>query len=102
MSGGLVVRDGGYGRVVARSRRRAHEVDAGLRLKQIVVLHAVGLAFARERYQPRRVYLHVAEFNERARRIYERAGFVVVSRHARSFERFGEVPFLTMAEDVGA
>jgi RimJ/RimL family protein N-acetyltransferase len=61
-----------------------------------------GLAFAHERYEPRRVVLHVAEFNERARRVYERAGFVVVSRHVRSFERFGEVPFLTMAEDVGA
>ena len=58
-----------------------------------------GLAFARERYEPRRVFLHVAEFNERARRVYERAGFRVVSRHVRSFERFGEVPFLTMAED---
>ena len=57
-----------------------------------------GLAFARERYEPRRVYLHVAEFNERARRVYERAGFEVVSRHVRSFERFGDVPFLTMAE----
>ena len=57
-----------------------------------------GLEFARERYEPRRVYLHVAEFNERARRVYERAGFVVVSRHVRSFERFGDVPFLTMAE----
>jgi [ribosomal protein S18]-alanine N-acetyltransferase len=60
-----------------------------------------GLEFARERYEPRRVYLHVAEFNERAHRIYERAGFEVVSRHVRSFERFGEVPFLTMAKDEG-
>ena len=42
----------------------------------------------------------MAEFNERARRVYERAGFEVVSRHVRSFERFGEVPFLTMAERV--
>jgi RimJ/RimL family protein N-acetyltransferase len=57
-----------------------------------------GLEFARERYAPRRVYLHVAEFNERARKVYERGGFEVVSRHMRSFERFGEVPFLTMAE----
>lgn len=61
-----------------------------------------GLAFARERYEPRHVYLHVAEFNERARRVYERAGFEVVSRHVRSFERFGEVPFLTMAEPARA
>ena len=58
-----------------------------------------GLAFAHERYVPRRVFLHVAAFNERARRVYERAGFRVVSRHVRSFERFGEVPFVTMAED---
>jgi RimJ/RimL family protein N-acetyltransferase len=57
-----------------------------------------GLAFGRERYRPRRVFLHVAAFNERARRVYERAGFRVVSSHVRSFERFGEVPFLTMAD----
>ena len=57
-----------------------------------------GLAFARERYRPQRVYLHVAEFNERARRVYERAGFSVVSSHVRTFDRFGEVEFLTMAE----
>ena len=59
-----------------------------------------GLAFARERYRPRRVLLHVAAFNERARRVYERAGFRVVSSHVRTFERFGEVPFLTMAQDT--
>ena len=57
-----------------------------------------GLAFARERYGPRRVYLHVAEFNERARRVYERAGFSVVSSHVRTFDRFGDVPFLTMVD----
>ena len=57
-----------------------------------------GLAFARERYEPRQVYLHVAEFNERARIVYERAGFRVVSSHVRSFERFGDVPFLTMTD----
>ncbi len=57
----------------------------------------LGLEYAHERYHPRRVYLHVAEFNERARKVYERAGFEIVSRHTRTFERFGEVPFLTMA-----
>jgi RimJ/RimL family protein N-acetyltransferase len=59
-----------------------------------------GLAFAHERYRPARVYLHVAEFNERARLVYERAGFRVVSSHVRSFEKFGDVVFLTMAEEV--
>jgi [ribosomal protein S18]-alanine N-acetyltransferase len=84
------------------------DLDYGLGLRPDLVGHGLGLefflaglAYARERYRPRRVYLHVAEFNERARRVYERAGFEVVSRHVRSFERFGEVPFLTMAEPGG-
>jgi ribosomal-protein-alanine N-acetyltransferase len=81
------------------------DLDYGLGLRPDLVgqglgleFFLAGLAFAREHYQPRRVYLHVAEFNERAWKVYERAGFEVVSRHVRSFERFGEVPFLTMAE----
>jgi [ribosomal protein S18]-alanine N-acetyltransferase len=73
---------------------RPDRVGQGLGLK----FFRLGLEYAHERYRPRRVYLHVAEFNERARKVYERAGFEVVSRHVRSFERFGEVPFLTMAE----
>ena len=86
---------------------RPPDLDYGLGLRPDLVgrglgleFFRAGLEFARERYRPRRVFLHVAEFNERARRVYERAGFTVVSRHVRSFERFGEVPFLTMAEDV--
>jgi RimJ/RimL family protein N-acetyltransferase len=82
------------------------DLDYGLGLRPDLVGRGHGLAFfraglefARKRYEPRRVFLHVAEFNERARRVYERAAFRVVSRHVRSFERFGEVPFLTMAED---
>ena len=81
------------------------DLDYGLGLRPDLVgqglgleFFLAGLAYAREHYRPRRVYLHVAEFNERAKRVYERAGFEVVSRHVRSFERFGEVPFLTMAE----
>ena len=57
-----------------------------------------GLDFAHARYRPRHVYLHVAEFNDRARIVYERAGFVVVGSHVRSLGDFGDVPFLTMAE----
>ena len=81
------------------------DLDYGLGLRPDLVgqglgleFFLAGLAFARERYRPRRVYLHVAEFNERARKVYERAGFVEVSRHVRSFERFGDVVFVTMAE----
>lgn len=57
-----------------------------------------GLAFAHERFRPANVYLHVAAFNERARRLYERVGFREVSTHVRTFERFGDVPFVTMVE----
>ena len=60
-----------------------------------------GLAFAEHRYRPRRVVLSVAEFNQRARRVYQKAGFRVVSRHVRTFDRFGDVPFVTM-ELVGS
>jgi len=81
------------------------ELDYGLGLRPDLVGQGLGLEFfragldfAHERYRPRRVYLHVAEFNERARKVYERAGFVEVSRHVRSFERFGDVVFVTMAE----
>jgi ribosomal-protein-alanine N-acetyltransferase len=81
------------------------DLDYGLGLRPDLVgqglgldFFLAGLAFARRRYRPQRVFLHVAEFNERARRVYERAGFCVVSSHVRTFERFGEVPFLTMAD----
>jgi RimJ/RimL family protein N-acetyltransferase len=83
------------------------DLDYGLGLRPDRVGQGLGLEFFRQglkyahaHYQPRRVYLHVAEFNERAQKVYERAGFEVVSRHVRSLERFGEVPFLTMAESV--
>jgi len=81
------------------------DLDYGLGLRPDLVgrrlgleFFRAGLDFARERYRPRRIYLHVAEFNERARKVYERAGFVEVSRHVRSFERFGDVVFLTLAQ----
>lgn len=64
-------------------------------------LHA-GLAFGRRLYGARKVVLDVAAFNERARMVYERAGFRVVGRHTRTFERLGDVEFVDMELDEGA
>jgi RimJ/RimL family protein N-acetyltransferase len=56
-----------------------------------------GLEFARQRYGPRRMVLDVAAFNERARRVYQRAGFVETGRHAVTDSRHGTVEFVDMA-----
>ena len=57
-----------------------------------------GLEFGRARYRPAVVRLYVAAFNERAIKVYERAGFREVGRHVRTFERWGDVEFITMDE----
>ena len=41
-----------------------------------------GLDFARQRFRPQRFYLTVAAFNNRARTVYERAGFTRVGTTA--------------------
>jgi len=55
-----------------------------------------GLEFGRERYVPGRVRLFVAAFNERAIKVYERAGFCETGRHMRTFARWGDVEFVNM------
>jgi RimJ/RimL family protein N-acetyltransferase len=60
-----------------------------------------GVEFGRSRFRPKRIILAVAAFNERARIVYERAGFRVVGRHVRHFERWGDVEFLDMEEAGG-
>jgi [ribosomal protein S18]-alanine N-acetyltransferase len=55
-----------------------------------------GMAFARARYAPREFRLSVATFNERAIRVYERAGFAGVRTYDHATA--GRVyPFLEMA-----
>jgi ribosomal-protein-alanine N-acetyltransferase len=58
-----------------------------------------GLEFGRERYSPARVRLFVAAFNERAIKVYERAGFRETGRHMRTFARWGDVEFVNMEEN---
>lgn len=58
-----------------------------------------GVAFAHARFPGRRVTLNVAAFNERAITVYERAGFRRTGEHVRTFDRWGEVPFVEMEEE---
>jgi [ribosomal protein S18]-alanine N-acetyltransferase len=60
-----------------------------------------GTDFARSRFPGRPIILNVAAFNERAIRVYERAGFRETGRHVRSFARWGDVEFVEMEEARG-
>jgi [ribosomal protein S18]-alanine N-acetyltransferase len=55
-----------------------------------------GLTFANEKFPGRRVILDVAEFNLRARKVYERAGFVGTGNHTQHIDGWGEVNFVDM------
>jgi ribosomal-protein-alanine N-acetyltransferase len=59
-----------------------------------------GLAFAQEKFAPVGFRLSVATFNERAIKVYERAGFEPVETFMQRTNG-GEHPFLLMARGVG-
>lgn len=57
---------------------------------------AAGLRFAREHFAPRRFRLFVLAFNQRARRVYERAGFTRVREFVQLNPVHGELRFVEM------
>jgi RimJ/RimL family protein N-acetyltransferase len=61
----------------------------------------LGLEFARSHFRAAKIILNVAAFNERAIKVYERAGFRETGRHIRGFARWGEVEFVEMEEIPG-
>lgn len=68
----------------------ADTIEIGLGMRPDLTGQGLGLAFveagleyARRRFHPRRFCLTVAKFNERARTVYERAGFVVTRTVSR-------------------
>ena len=79
----FVVRDERNERVgIFNFIQRGRSVELGLAMRPDLTGHGLGLTFveagmdfARVRYAPDRFTLDVATFNERARRVYERAGF---------------------------
>ena len=84
-------------------RPSGDEVEVGLGLRPDLTGRRLGTAFAsaaldyaREEWSPRRFVLHVAAWNGRAIRLYERLGFREVRRETRSFELVGEHEFLEM------
>ena len=57
-----------------------------------------GLEYGREPFRPEQIVLAVATFNERAIKVYERAGFARTGKHVRNLPGFGEVEFIDMEE----
>jgi RimJ/RimL family protein N-acetyltransferase len=83
------------------------EVEIGLGLRPDLTGRGLGrrfveleLEYARREWVPARFRLYVAAFNERARKLYERLGFVEVSRHVSTYEPFGAMEFLRMETDA--
>ena len=84
-----------------KRRRRAVEIGLGLRPDLTgrglgADFLAAGLEFARERFSPGRFTLAVATFNERAIKVYERAGFARERVYMHSTNG-GEWEFLEMS-----
>ncbi len=81
----VVCKDGEMIGFFSINRADLHTVDVGLGMKPNMTGNRLGLKFLREglafcerAYQPKYVTLSVATFNERAIKVYEKAGFEAV------------------------
>lgn len=59
----------------------------------------LGLKFAHTNFPGRRIILDVADFNHRARKVYERAGFQVTGSHVKHFDGWGQVRMIDMEQE---
>ena len=84
--------------LVLRLEREVADEFIGLVAYRPVGL-AAGLEFARTRFEPARFVLSVATFNERAIKVYERAGFSRERTYMHSTNG-GEWEFLEMSRPV--
>ena len=81
---------------------KAVEIGLGLRPDGLgAEFFQGGLDFAKARFPGRPITLNVAAFNERAIKVYERAGFRETGRHVRHYDRWGDVEFVEMEEAGG-
>ena len=85
---------------------RAREVEVGLGLRPDLTGRQLGgsfleagLDYARQTWTPARFRLHVAAFNTRAIRLYERVGFRIVGSQKRALP-LGEYEFLELEREA--
>lgn len=82
-------------------------IDIGLGMRPDLTGRGLGLAFvnagldfAREQFAPRHLRLFVLAFNERAIRVYERAGFARVRQLIQQNPVHGELNFVEMRREA--
>jgi [ribosomal protein S18]-alanine N-acetyltransferase len=84
-----------------------HIIDIGLAMRPDLTGKGLGLdfvkaglCFAEEQFTPQRFRLFVLAWNQRAIRVYEKAGFICTREFIQPNPVRGELPFIEMQRDV--